>query len=207
VSLRKITELTAATAVTTDDLFVVVDDPAGTEETKKITAANVAASAPFTAAFLPATTFVHSKLWDVATGGPAYSASALGVAGQRHGGMLFDGAAQEVAYAWAPLPLVTTFDLWLRWANPSATAGDVVWQASYEFVGVGDTMDAFTAGSQITVTSPAQNVVGDVRLLAGISRGTATSIGIKIGRRGDVAGDTVNSVDVAGIAFYITAAA
>lgn len=36
----KITALTAVTSLTDDDLFVVVDDPAGTPATKKITKAN-----------------------------------------------------------------------------------------------------------------------------------------------------------------------
>ena len=39
-----ITALPAATAVTTDDLFVVVDDPAGTPVSKKVTAGDVAIS-------------------------------------------------------------------------------------------------------------------------------------------------------------------
>jgi hypothetical protein len=34
----KISELNAATAVTPDDLFVIVDDPAGSPETKKVSA-------------------------------------------------------------------------------------------------------------------------------------------------------------------------
>src|SRR6185295_9769716 len=36
--------LTALTALTTDDLFIVVDDPGGTPVTKKITVANVTAA-------------------------------------------------------------------------------------------------------------------------------------------------------------------
>ena len=36
----KITQLTATTSASTDDLIVVVDDPAGTPSTKKITVAN-----------------------------------------------------------------------------------------------------------------------------------------------------------------------
>jgi hypothetical protein len=51
VTAINITDLTAATAVTGDDLVVVVDDVAGTPTTKKITADNVVASAVFTDAF------------------------------------------------------------------------------------------------------------------------------------------------------------
>lgn len=36
----KISELNAASAITTDDLLVIVDDPGGSEQTKKITVAN-----------------------------------------------------------------------------------------------------------------------------------------------------------------------
>lgn len=149
----------------------------------------------------------HSKLWDAALGSPAYSYAALGPSGQRHGCMLFDGAAHENAYGFLTLPLVDTFDLWLLWGNPSATAGDAVWQAQYEFMGPNNTLDGFTAGSQITITSPAQNVLTETRLLAGITRGTATSMGVKIGRRGDVAGDTINAVDLGAVAVYATKAA
>ena len=38
---KKITELTALTTLSNDDLLVVVDDPSGTPVTKKITAANL----------------------------------------------------------------------------------------------------------------------------------------------------------------------
>lgn len=38
---QKITELTELTAIDTDDLFVVVDDPSGTPVTKKITWSNI----------------------------------------------------------------------------------------------------------------------------------------------------------------------
>ena len=41
---KKITQLDAVTSVTSDDLFLIVDDPAGTPTSKKVTAANVAAS-------------------------------------------------------------------------------------------------------------------------------------------------------------------
>ena len=41
---KKITQLDALTSVTSDDLFLVVDDPSGTPTSKKVTAANVAAS-------------------------------------------------------------------------------------------------------------------------------------------------------------------
>jgi hypothetical protein len=154
----------------------------------------------------PTKVWSHSKTWDIATGAAAYSSTALGVSGQRQGGVLFDGSTLESMYAFVPLPAVTTFDLWLVWANPSVTAGDVVWQAQYEFLTPSETMDLFTTGNQITATSPAQNVVAETRLLSGVSRGTATSMGVKILRRGDVAGDTINAVDVAAIAFRIEAA-
>ena len=42
--MTRITSLTAATAITDDDLFVVVDDPSGTPTTKKITVANTKTS-------------------------------------------------------------------------------------------------------------------------------------------------------------------
>ena len=38
---KKITALNASTALSTDDLFHVVDDPSGSPTNKKITAANV----------------------------------------------------------------------------------------------------------------------------------------------------------------------
>jgi hypothetical protein len=38
--MTKLSELTTATALTADDYLVLVDDPAGTPTTKKITAAN-----------------------------------------------------------------------------------------------------------------------------------------------------------------------
>lgn len=38
---KKISELTALTAVSGDDLLVIVDDPAGTPVTKKVTVANL----------------------------------------------------------------------------------------------------------------------------------------------------------------------
>lgn len=41
---KKITQLDALTSVTADDVFLVVDDPAGTPTSKKVTAANLAAS-------------------------------------------------------------------------------------------------------------------------------------------------------------------
>lgn len=41
---KKITQLDAVTSVTSDDLFLIVDDPTGTPTSKKVTAANVAAS-------------------------------------------------------------------------------------------------------------------------------------------------------------------
>jgi hypothetical protein len=40
---KKITQLDAVTSVTSDDLFLIVDDPAGTPTSKKVTAANLAA--------------------------------------------------------------------------------------------------------------------------------------------------------------------
>lgn len=39
---KKVTALDALTTVTADDLFLVVDDPAGTPTSKKVTAANLA---------------------------------------------------------------------------------------------------------------------------------------------------------------------
>ena len=41
---KKVTALDALTTVTADDLFLVVDDPAGTPTSKKVTASNLAAS-------------------------------------------------------------------------------------------------------------------------------------------------------------------
>jgi arsenate reductase len=47
----KVSALTAATAVSDDDLLYAIDDPGGTPASKKITVANVATSAPFTSRF------------------------------------------------------------------------------------------------------------------------------------------------------------
>jgi hypothetical protein len=41
---KKITQLDAVTSVTSDDLFLIVDDPSGTPTSKKVTASNLAAS-------------------------------------------------------------------------------------------------------------------------------------------------------------------
>ena len=41
---KKVTALDALTTVTADDLFLVVNDPAGTPTSKKVTASNLAAS-------------------------------------------------------------------------------------------------------------------------------------------------------------------
>jgi hypothetical protein len=41
---KKITQLDAVTSVTSDDLFLIVDNPSGTPTSKKVTTANVAAS-------------------------------------------------------------------------------------------------------------------------------------------------------------------
>jgi hypothetical protein len=52
---QKISALDALTALSDDDLFVVVEDPAGTPATKKITTANVRAS------LIPAIGFAASR--------------------------------------------------------------------------------------------------------------------------------------------------
>lgn len=147
-----------------------------------------------------------AKDWDAVTGA-AYSVSVMGASGQRHGAYMFDGSALETTYTLIPIPeALTTFDLWLLWGNPSATAGDVVWQASYELCVPGDEFNLFTTGNQITVTSPAQNVPAETRLLSGITKGAAVAVAIKLFRRGDVAGDTVNAQDVGAFALYVKAA-
>ena len=48
---KKITALNASTALSTDDLFHVVDDPSGSPTNKKITAANVFNKIPTWIAF------------------------------------------------------------------------------------------------------------------------------------------------------------
>ena len=52
---RKITELPAASAITSDDLFAIVDDPAGTPITQKATASQLV-------------TFISTSLTQVYTG-------------------------------------------------------------------------------------------------------------------------------------------
>ena len=89
---KKITALTAATAVTTDDLFHIVDSPGSSPSNKKITTANIfnkvptflgmnsfdSITAPATAA-IPVTTAVsQTTLTAAATGGTV----AAGVSGQ-----------------------------------------------------------------------------------------------------------------------------
>ena len=86
---KKITALNAATALTTDDLFHVVDDPSGSPTNKKITATNVfskipsyvglaATPATFTSGAIDVTTPISFLS---ATGTVAYSLAA-GTAGQ-----------------------------------------------------------------------------------------------------------------------------
>lgn len=48
---KKVTSLTAATSVTDDDLFMVVDDPAGTPASKKLTVGALFGSVPSAAVF------------------------------------------------------------------------------------------------------------------------------------------------------------
>ena len=86
---KKITALTAATAVTTDDLFHIVDSPGSSPSNKKITTANIfnkiptflgmnsfdSITAPSTAA-IPVTTAVsQTTLTGTATGGTVAAGS------------------------------------------------------------------------------------------------------------------------------------
>jgi len=90
---KKITALTAATALSTDDLFHVVDSPASSPSNKKITVANVVNKIPsflgFTGTGIQAYTSATSTLTAtgglilMTTGGTATTpALANGVAGQ-----------------------------------------------------------------------------------------------------------------------------
>ena len=90
---KKITALTAATALSTDDLFHVVDSPASSRSNKKITVANVVNKLPsflgFTGTGIQAYTSATSTLTAtgglilMTTGGTATTpALANGVAGQ-----------------------------------------------------------------------------------------------------------------------------
>lgn len=49
----KLTDLTADTAPTSDDLLYLVNDPAGTPVDRKVTVGNLAASAPFSGLYAP----------------------------------------------------------------------------------------------------------------------------------------------------------
>lgn len=90
----KITDLTADTTPTGDDLIVTVNDPGGSPVNRKVTLTNLAASAPFTDAFAPRTallayaigdgsgnhTTTSSTLADIAA---AYSVTIAAAAGNR----------------------------------------------------------------------------------------------------------------------------
>ena len=86
---KKITALTAATAVTTDDLFHIVDSPGSSPSNKKITTANIfnkiptflgmnsfdSITAPSTAAIPVTTAVTQTTLTGTATGGTVAAGS------------------------------------------------------------------------------------------------------------------------------------
>lgn len=153
--------------------------------------------------FVPDRHVSIAKDWDAVFGTPVFSASSLGASGQRTSGMMFDSAAQETAFTFMPLPNSEFFDVWLLWANPSAVPGNVVWQCGYERSGWGALLDEYVTHASVTAAAPAQNTVGRTRILTAGTRGSAEFVGLKFGRRGDLAADTVDAQDVGAIAVYI----
>ena len=95
---KKITALTAVTTLSSDDLFVVVDDPSGTATTKKITAANVKAG-------LIAETIIDAK-GDLIVGTAADTPARLAV-GVTNGHVLTVDSGETAGVKWAAIPAPT----------------------------------------------------------------------------------------------------
>jgi hypothetical protein len=92
---KKITELTALTSLSNDDLLVVVDDPAGTAVTKKITASNLKSG-------LIADSIIDAK-GDLIVGTAADTPARLAVGGT-DGHVLMVDAVSAAGVKWAAVP-------------------------------------------------------------------------------------------------------
>jgi hypothetical protein len=159
----KISELSAATAVTTDDLLVVVDDPGGTPTTKKATGALVSEMVRGTTLTVPANQFVSSG------GSPS--------ATQRNGvpGWLLDAAASEDVVTLVEIPPTwLTYNVRIGWVNAGAGSGNVRWsflRATTPAAGAVTTAPG-TAVS-VTGTAGAADVLVETIVATGIAVPTA----------------------------------
>lgn len=97
---KKITELTALTSLSNDDLLVVVDDPAGTAVTKKITASNLKAG-------LIAESIVDAK-GDLIVGTADNTVVRLAVGSNNQ--VLLADSTQTAGVRWATISLSPTWD-------------------------------------------------------------------------------------------------
>lgn len=112
---KKVTALTAATSVTDDDLFMVVNDPAGTPASKKLTVGALFGSVP--------STTVHNA--NVSFSGTTVTVSA---------NTTYSGVGNLRLTSGTPTTNNPTTN------NPIVAAGSIWFDADYIYVAVSDTV-------------------------------------------------------------------
>jgi len=118
-------------------------------------------------------------------------------------GLMFDGAADEIAGAAAIIPhgwLTATAHLW--W-TPQSGSGNVLWSAGYATAGDGEAPGA--GATLITEAAVAAPAAGTFKKTSGSA--VAVTAGevlvVHVRRRADQAGDTLNGIDAALVAFEL----
>lgn len=210
----KITALTAAAALTADDLLAIVDDPSGTPVTKRatlqqildlITAADVGntPSGNLTATDVQAALdelqtdvdarrpvteaiFLSASEFNTLNGSPAQA--------QRFGFVTWnlDAATDESVVGSVLVPSgVTTAGIYLWWTNPGAGTGDVVWRVDWNVKGDGEDLSTGLSFPTVTATAPSQDVVEVTTIATGLTVTPGDLMALKPYRDADNASDTL----------------
>jgi len=154
--------------------------------------------------------FPHTHIWEYTWDDLRFPATAINPPGQASdpdveaasGLLLFAAAGTELVYALAQLPHTyargTDLEPHVHWQKTTSASGDVVWQCSYKFARIGETMDSSWTDleSSTVATGTPDTDTADKHLITGFDTidGTGTDISdcilFRISRLGDDASDS-----------------
>ena len=196
--MPKISELTADTAPTGDDLVPLVNDPSGTPGTRKATLANLAASAPFSGLYAPLSPItVPANALAATSGSP--SLVSLGVSY-----WAMDPSSIEGVHGVVSLPPTwNTYNAIALWDNAGAGTGDVSWRLdTCGFGAAASSWASFTNGVAVVGTAGAQNVEVHTTLVSGAAVPAGGELSFRVFRLATAGGDTLaNDAGLAAVRF------